>query len=88
MEVSTLTNKKNGQHEQVGTIRFDVPAIDRRHVRADVVSRYLFTPLEDADNNQLIIEATTSWACVGAGLRIQLESLGPEYSMELSLIHI
>jgi predicted dehydrogenase len=40
--------------------------------------------LEDADNNQLIIEATTSWAYVGAGLRIQLELLGPEYSMEFS----
>ncbi|MBC7704577.1 MAG: Gfo/Idh/MocA family oxidoreductase [Rhodoferax sp.] len=40
--------------------------------------------LEDADQNQLIIEATTSWAYVGAGLRIQLELLGPEYSMEFS----
>jgi predicted dehydrogenase len=40
--------------------------------------------LEDADKNQIIIEATTSWAYVGAGLRIQLELLGPEYSMEFS----
>ena len=40
--------------------------------------------LEDSDKNQLIIEATTSWAYVGAGLRIQLELLGPEYSMEFS----
>jgi predicted dehydrogenase len=30
------------------------------------------------------IEATTSWAYVGAGLRIQLELLGPEHSMEFS----
>ncbi len=40
--------------------------------------------LEDADGNQVMIEATTSWAYVGAGLRIQLELLGPEYSMEFS----
>ena len=40
--------------------------------------------LEDADGHELMIEATTSWAYVGAGLRIQLELLGPEYSMEFS----
>ena len=38
--------------------------------------------LEDAAGNALIIEATTSWAYVGPGLRIQLELLGPEYAME------
>ena len=38
--------------------------------------------LVDADGNDLVIEATTSWAYVGAGLRIQLELLGPEYAME------
>lgn len=40
--------------------------------------------LEDSDGHQVMIEATTSWAYVGAGLRIQLELLGPEYSMEFS----
>lgn len=40
--------------------------------------------LESADGDTAIIEATTSWAYVGAGLRIQLELLGPEYSMEFS----
>lgn len=40
--------------------------------------------LKDEDGHELIIEATTSWAYVGAGLRIQLELLGPEYSMEFS----
>lgn len=40
--------------------------------------------LEDGDGQQVMIEATTSWAYVGAGLRIQLELLGPEYSMEFS----
>ena len=40
--------------------------------------------LESEAGEQLLIEATTSWAYVGAGLRIQLELLGPEYSMEFS----
>lgn len=40
--------------------------------------------LEDQDGNDLMIEATTSWAYVGAGLRIQLELLGPEYAMEFN----
>jgi len=40
--------------------------------------------LEDESGNELMIEATTSWAYVGAGLRIQLELLGPEYAMEFN----
>ena len=31
-----------------------------------------------------IVEATTSWCFVGAGLRLSMELLGPEYSMSLS----
>ncbi|MBT4711529.1 MAG: Gfo/Idh/MocA family oxidoreductase [Alphaproteobacteria bacterium] len=40
--------------------------------------------LESADGEELMIESTTSWAYVGAGLRIQLELLGPEYAMEFN----
>ena len=40
--------------------------------------------LNDEDGREVMIEATTSWAYVGAGLRIQLELLGPEYAMEFS----
>jgi len=43
--------------------------------------------LEDEEGNALMIEATTSWAYVGAGLRIQLELLGPEYSMEFNSLN-
>ena len=38
----------------------------------------------DADGNQRIVETTTSWCYVGAGLRLTMELLGPEYSMELN----
>jgi predicted dehydrogenase len=32
----------------------------------------------------LVVEATTSWSFVGAGLRLTMELLGPEYSMSVS----
>jgi len=40
--------------------------------------------LEDAEGHEVVIEATTSWAYVGAGLRIDLELMGPEYSLQFS----
>lgn len=50
---------------------------------AEDFARALLT-LEDPQGAELVIEATTSWAYVGPGLRIQLELLGPEYAMEFS----
>ncbi|MDQ3699451.1 MAG: gfo/Idh/MocA family oxidoreductase, partial [Chloroflexota bacterium] len=35
----------------------------------------------------VVIETTTSWAYVGAGLRVQLELLGAEYAMEFSSLN-
>jgi predicted dehydrogenase len=43
--------------------------------------------LEDEAGEKVMIEATTSWAYVGPGLRIQLELLGPEYAMEFSTLN-
>ncbi|THK39549.1 Gfo/Idh/MocA family oxidoreductase [Ensifer sp. MPMI2T] len=56
-------------------------AVDYRRRPAEDFARATVT-LEDEDGNELMIEATTSWAYVGAGLRIQLELLGPEYALE------
>jgi len=38
----------------------------------------------DPEGNVKIVEATTSWCFIGAGLRLSMELLGPEYSMSLS----
>jgi hypothetical protein len=38
----------------------------------------------DEDNKPLIVEVTTSWSYVGAGLRLSLEVLGPEYSLSMN----
>ena len=35
----------------------------------------------------MLVEATNSWAYVGAGLRILIELLGPEYAMEFSSLN-
>ncbi|MGQ0735520.1 MAG: Gfo/Idh/MocA family protein [Acidobacteriota bacterium] len=41
---------------------------------------------EDEHGRPLIVEATTSWSYVGAGLRLSMELLGPEYSMSVSTL--
>ena len=42
--------------------------------------------LEDEDGRDVVIEASTSWAYVGPGLRVQIEVLGPEYAMEINTL--
>jgi predicted dehydrogenase len=43
--------------------------------------------LRDPQGQEAIIEVTNSWAYVGAGLRIQIELLGPEYAMEFTSLN-
>jgi predicted dehydrogenase len=38
----------------------------------------------DEQGQNSIVEATTSWSFVGAGLRLSMELLGPEYSLSLN----
>ncbi len=38
----------------------------------------------DPDGNERIVEATTSWCYIGAGLRLSMELLGPEYSLAVN----
>ncbi|MFN8059506.1 MAG: Gfo/Idh/MocA family oxidoreductase [Vicinamibacterales bacterium] len=40
----------------------------------------------DDDGLPLVLEATTSWSYVGAGLRLTMELMGPEYSMSSSTL--
>ena len=43
--------------------------------------------LEDEHGRDVVIEATTSWSYIGPGLRLQMELLGPEYSMEVNSLN-
>ena len=38
----------------------------------------------DEEGHPLLVEATTSWSYVGAGLRLSMELLGPEYSLSMN----
>ncbi len=40
----------------------------------------------DGDGNQVVVETTTSWCYVGAGLRLSMELLGPEYSLQINTL--
>lgn len=62
------------------------PGVDYTRRPAEDFARGLLT-LEDEEGQQMMIEATTSWAYVGPGLRITLELLGPEYAMEFSSLN-
>ena len=62
------------------------PQVDYMRAPAEDFARGTVV-LRTADGREAMIEATTSWAYVGPGLRIQLELLGPEYSMEFSSLN-
>ncbi|MBK8946239.1 MAG: Gfo/Idh/MocA family oxidoreductase [Ignavibacteriae bacterium] len=39
---------------------------------------------KDENDKKIIVETTTSWCFVGAGLRLSMEVLGPEYSLSIN----
>lgn len=41
---------------------------------------------EDENGQTLVVETTTSWCYVGAGLRLSMELLGPEYSLAINTL--
>ena len=57
---------------------------------------YLSRPAEDfarslleyknAEGKIIVVETTTSWCYVGAGLRLSMELLGPEYSLQINTL--
>jgi predicted dehydrogenase len=59
------------------------PAVDYKSKPAEDFARATIN-YTDEDNNPLIVEVTTSWSYVGAGLRLSLEVLGPEYSLSMN----
>ena len=58
-------------------------AVDYKNKPAEDFARATINYL-DQENNPLIVEVTTSWSYVGAGLRLSLEVLGPEYSLAMN----
>ena len=60
-------------------------AVDYGKHPAEDWARATVTYVDDA-GTPLVVEATTSWSFVGAGLRLSMELLGPEYSMSVSTL--
>jgi predicted dehydrogenase len=58
-------------------------SLDYRERPAEDFARAL-VEYRDTEGNPRIVEATTSWCFVGAGLRLSMELLGPEYSMTVN----
>jgi len=57
--------------------------VDYQKSPAEDFARATINYVDDEDN-PLIVEVTTSWSYVGAGLRLSLEVLGPEYSLAMN----
>ena len=82
---------------QIGFLKWARPeyAAQLRGTMTDKVD-YTRTPAEDfaratvnyvdEAGTPMIVEATTWWSFVGAGLRLSMELLGPEYSMSVSTL--
>jgi predicted dehydrogenase len=57
----------------------------RRHPAEDYARTTVL--FDNAEGEQLVVEGTTSWSFVGAGLRLSFELLGPEYSLAVSTLN-
>lgn len=57
--------------------------LDYAHRPAEDFARAL-VEYRARDGGRRIVEVTTSWCYVGAGLRLSMELLGPEYSMQIN----
>ncbi len=60
--------------------------VDYRSAPAEDFARATVT-LAAPDGRPVVVEATTSWSFVGPGLRLRMELLGPEYSMQVDTLH-
>jgi predicted dehydrogenase len=59
--------------------------VDYARTPAEDFARASVTYADEA-GTPLIVEATTSWSFVGAGLKLSMELLGPEYSMSVNTL--
>ena len=82
----TVASLKWTQPRYIGQLRKTMgDAVDYAARPAEDFARGTLT-LRDQQGAVLLVEASTSWAYVGPGLRIQIELLGPEYALEISTL--
>ncbi len=84
---ATIGNLKWTRPEYVKRLKDMMgPDVDYSARPAEDFARGALT-FADPEGHEVMVEATNSWAYVGAGLRIVIELLGPEYSMEFSSLN-
>ncbi len=83
---ATIATLKWARPHYAADLAARMPGVDYTRRPAEDFARGILTYV-DPDGNEVMVEATTSWAYVGPGLRIVLELLGPEYSMEFSTLN-
>ena len=85
VKVTAQINVLKWQRPEYAKILSDMSAgkLDYINRPAEDFARSLIE-YKDQENNTLIVETTTSWSFVGAGLRLSTELLGPEYSMSMN----
>jgi predicted dehydrogenase len=79
-----IASLKWSQPEYADILRKKMGAeVDYQQTPAEDFARATINYVDEV-NNPLIVEVTTSWSYVGAGLRLSLEVLGPEYSLTMN----
>ena len=84
---ATTGNLKWTRPEYARTLQETMGAeVDYRRRPAEDFARSALI-FRDPEGHEVLVEATNSWAYVGAGLRATIELLGPEYAMEFNSLN-
>ena len=85
VKVTAHTSCLKWQHPHYASILAEASGgvLDYENRPSEDFARALIEYRDPAGNTR-IVEATTSWCFVGAGLRLSMELLGPEYSLSLN----
>ncbi len=79
---ATIASLKWGRPKYAQKLQEEYPGVvDYTQTPSEDYAHAVFE-FENGDGEPVVVEATTSWSYVGAGLRLSFELLGPEYSME------
>lgn len=78
---ATIASLRWGRDVYATRLEEQYPGIqDYRRTPSEDYASATFT-FRNGDGEPVIVEATTSWGYIGAGMRLSFELLGPEYSM-------
>ena len=78
---ATIASLRWGRDKYASKLEEMYPGVqDYRDTPSEDYASATFT-FRNGDGEPVIVEATTSWGYVGAGMRLSFELLGPEYSM-------